>query len=146
MNTYLFLFIFLENIVLNWWPRVDQGIIFSSSKDGFISHFLKGEDHTDGWKATSTKLLEVIVTHFTFAMFLFFFLGFQTICKLSVGITYQRIHSKWLIHAVRSIEGRCWRFLLNHFVCFKDKKQSPGYFLRIRVSNLKPQGYFWLRI
>lgn len=25
-------------------------IIFNSSKDGFISHFLKGEDHTDGWK------------------------------------------------------------------------------------------------
>lgn len=53
-------------------------------------------------KTTSANPLEVNVTHFTFGVFLFFFLGFPTICKISVGATYQRIQSKRLIHGVLS--------------------------------------------
>lgn len=96
-------------------------------------------------ETASATLLEVTVTHFTFAVFLFFILGFQTICKISVGATYQSIHSEWLIHVALVTEWRRLLFLLNHFICFKDRKQSKGYFLRTQVSNPKPQGSFCLR-
>lgn len=36
----------IKNFMLSW--KRKKNYFFNSNKDGFISHFLKGEDHTDG--------------------------------------------------------------------------------------------------
>ena len=94
-------------------------------------------------KTASAQLLEVIVTHFPFSVFLFFFLGFRTTCKISVGANlpgnspltadpccpvYKMmvfIVSSQSLHLFQRQKAELWLFLENSSL----KSQMPGLFL-----------------